>query len=47
MVSLKVTVRTTTGLIKVAFENSLMLFVYCISILEAPRPGRQTKQDFF
>jgi hypothetical protein len=25
----------------------LLLFVYCIPILEAPRPGGQTKQDFF
>jgi hypothetical protein len=25
----------------------LLLFVYCIPVLEAPRPGRQTKQDFF
>jgi hypothetical protein len=25
----------------------LLLFVYCIPILEAPRPGRQTKHDFF
>jgi hypothetical protein len=26
---------------------SLLLFVYCIPILEVPRLGRQTKQDFF
>jgi hypothetical protein len=25
----------------------LLLFVYCIPILEAPRPGRQIKHDFF
>jgi hypothetical protein len=25
----------------------LLLFVYCIPILEAPRSARQTKQDFF
>jgi hypothetical protein len=25
----------------------LLLFVYCIPVLEAPRPERQTKQDFF
>jgi hypothetical protein len=25
----------------------LLLFVYCISVLEAPRPGRQTRQNFF
>jgi hypothetical protein len=25
----------------------LLLFVYCIPVLEAPQPGRQTKQDFF
>jgi hypothetical protein len=25
----------------------LLLFVYCIPVLEAPRPGRQTKQEFF
>jgi hypothetical protein len=25
----------------------LLLFVYCIPVLEASRPGRQTKQDFF
>jgi hypothetical protein len=25
----------------------LLLFVYCIPVLEAPRPRRQTKQDFF
>jgi hypothetical protein len=24
----------------------LLLFVYCIPVLEAPRPGRQTKQDY-
>jgi hypothetical protein len=28
-------------------DMCLLLFVYCIPILEAPRPGRQTKQDFF
>jgi hypothetical protein len=25
----------------------LLLFVYCIPVLESPRPERQTKQDFF
>jgi hypothetical protein len=25
----------------------LLLFVYCIPVLEAPQPGRQTKQEFF
>jgi hypothetical protein len=25
----------------------LLLFVYYIPILEAPRPGRQAKQNFF
>jgi hypothetical protein len=25
----------------------LLLFVYCIPVLEATRPGRQTKYDFF
>jgi hypothetical protein len=43
------------GLILVMFDvldhyilyMCLLLFVYCISVLEAPRPGRQTKQDFF
>jgi hypothetical protein len=25
----------------------LLLFIYCIPILEAPRPRRQTKHDFF
>jgi hypothetical protein len=25
----------------------LLLFVYCIPVLEAPGPGRQTKQEFF
>jgi hypothetical protein len=43
------------GLILVMFDvldcyilyMCLLLFVYCIPILEAPWPGRQTKQDFF
>jgi hypothetical protein len=43
------------GLILVMFDvldcyilyMCLLLFVYCIPVLEAPRPGRQTKQDFF
>jgi hypothetical protein len=25
----------------------LLLFVYCIPVLEAPQPGRQTKQELF
>jgi hypothetical protein len=25
----------------------LLLFVYCIPVLEAPWPGRQTKHEFF
>jgi hypothetical protein len=25
----------------------LLLFVYCIPVLKAPRPGRQTKHEFF
>jgi hypothetical protein len=25
----------------------LLLFIYCIPVLEAPRSGRQTKKDFF
>jgi hypothetical protein len=42
------------GLILVMFDvldyyilyMCLLLFVYCIPVLEAPRPGRQTKQEF-
>jgi hypothetical protein len=47
--------RSGVGLILVMFDvldcyilyRCLLLFVYCIPVLEAPRPGRQTKQDFF
>jgi hypothetical protein len=43
------------GLILVMFDvldcyilyMCLMLFVYCIPVLEAPRLRRQTKHDFF
>jgi hypothetical protein len=43
------------GLILVMFDvlvcyilhMCLLLFVYCMPVLEAPRPGRQTKQEFF
>jgi hypothetical protein len=45
--------RGGVGLILVMFDvldcyilyMCLLLFVYCIPVLEAPRPGRQTKQD--
>jgi hypothetical protein len=47
--------RSGVGLILVTFDvldcyilyMCLLLFVYYIPILEAPWPGRQTKQDFF
>jgi hypothetical protein len=29
------------------FYMCLLLFVYCIPVLESHRPGRQTKHDFF
>jgi hypothetical protein len=47
--------RGGVGLILVMFDvldcyilyMCLLLFVYCIHVLEAPWPERQIKQDFF